>query len=136
MYRLLERIEKLEAENASLREENAQLRAENKELKARLGQNSSNSHKAPSGEGYHKKPALAKITGKKKGGQKGHKGNTLQMVSQADQVVCCTAQACSCGADLSAQLHQVVETRQVFELPEPKLQVIEYRRMSSTCTGA
>ncbi len=133
VYRLLERIEKLEAENAALREENAQLRAENKELKARLAQNSGNSHKPPSGEGYDKKPALAKVTGKKKGGQKGHKGNTLQMVSQADQVVACKAQVCSCGADLAAQLHQVVETRQVFDLPEPKLQVIEYRRMSSNC---
>ena len=133
VYRLLERIEKLEAENAALREENAQLRAENKELKARLAQNSSNSHKPPSEEGYHKKPALAKATGKKKGGQKGHQGNTLQMVARADQVVACKAQVCSCGADLSAQLHRVVETRQVFDLPEPKLQVIEYQRMSSNC---
>jgi transposase len=27
----------------------------------------------------------------------------------------------------------VVESRQVFDLPEPKLQVLEYRRMSGSC---
>jgi len=142
VYRLVERLEKLEvdnaqlkAENAALRQENADLRAENKELKARLGQNSSNSHKPSSQEGYHKKPALAKESGKKQGGQKGHRGQTLQMVSQADQVLECKAEVCSCGADLSAELCRVVETRQVFDLPEPKLQVIEYRRMSSNCSG-
>ena len=142
VYQLLERIEKLEAdnarltaENAALRAENAQLREENKELKARLAQNSSNSHKAPSQEGYQKKPALPKESGKKQGGQKGHKGNTLQMVSRADHIIECKPQVCSCGADLWAAVSRVAETRQVFDLPEPKLQVIEYRRMSCACPG-
>jgi len=150
VYRLLERIEKLEAdnahlkaENAALRKENAQLREENREFKARLAQNSRNSHKPPSGEGYHKKPALPKESGKKQGGQKGHKGNTLSMVSQADQVVECKPEVCSCGADLSAVVGQVAESRQVLDLircsssapdlPQPKLEVIEYRRMSCSC---
>lgn len=140
MYRLLERIEKLEAnqaqlqtENAALRQENAALGAENKELKARLAQNSQNSHKPPSQEGYHKKPALPKATGKKQGGQQGHKGNTLQMVSQADQVVECKPEVCSCGAGLWEVALRVVESRQVFDLPQPKLSVIEYRRMSCNC---
>jgi transposase len=140
VYQLLERIEKLEAdnaqlkaENAALRAENAQLREENKELKARLGQTSSNSHRPPSGEGYHKKPALPKESSKKQGGQKGHKGNTLQMVCQPDQVVECKAEVCSCGADLWAVVSRVAESRQVFDLPEPKLAVIEYRRMSCAC---
>jgi transposase len=142
VYRLLERIEKLEADNAqlkadnaALRAENASLKAENKELKARLAQNSSNSHKPPSGEGYHKKPALPKATGKKQGGQPGHRGNTLQMACQVDQVVECKPQVCSCGATLSAGLLRVVESRQVFDLPQPKLEVIEYRRMSGSCAA-
>lgn len=42
--RLLLRIEELEAENADLRRQ--------------LGQNSSNSHKPPSSEGYSKKPLI------------------------------------------------------------------------------
>jgi len=142
VHRLLERIEKLEAdnaqlkaENAALRQENAGLRAENKELKARLSQSSHNSHKPPSQEGYHKKPALPKQGGKKQGGQKGHQGRTLQMVSRVDQVVECRPAACSCGAHLPAGALRVVESRQVFDLPEPKLAVIEYQRMSGSCPG-
>ncbi|MFN8347863.1 MAG: DUF6444 domain-containing protein [Spirosomataceae bacterium] len=65
--RLLLRIEELEAENADLRRQ--------------LGQNSSNSHKPPSGEVYLKKPlikpALSKPAGKKPGGRSGHSGKTL-----------------------------------------------------------
>ncbi len=135
VYRLLERIEKLEAENAALRQENAELRAENQELKARLAQNSSNSHKPPSQEGYHKKPALPKEGGKKQGGQKGHRGGTLQMVSSIDQVVECKPAVCSCGAPLPVEALKVVESRQVFDLPQPKLEVIEYRRMSGSCVA-
>lgn len=133
VYQLLERIEKLEAENAALRAENAALREENAELKARLAQNSQNSHKPPSQAGYPKKAALPKASGQKQGGQKGHKGNTLQMVRLADLVVECKAEVCSCGAALCAQPGQVVESRQEFDLPQAKLLVREYRRMSSAC---
>lgn len=73
--RLLLRIEELEAENADLRRQ--------------LGQNSSNSHKPPSSEGYSKKPlikaALPKSEGKKSGGQRGHTGKTLQLVEHPDR---------------------------------------------------
>ena len=117
----------------ALRRENAELRQQTGELKARLAQNSSNSHKPPSGEGYQKKPALPKTGLKKQGGQKGHKGNTLQMVLLADQVVACKPGVCSCGADLAGAPGQVVEARQVFDLPEPKLLVSEYRRMRCNC---
>ena len=133
VYQLLARIEKLEAENTALRKENAELRQENGELKARLAQNSRNSHKPSSGEGYQKKPALPKTGHKKQGGQKGHKGNTLQMVRLADQVVECKPQVCSCGANLGAAVGQVVESRQVFDLPEPKLLVRKYRRIHCSC---
>ena len=133
VYQLLARIEKLEAENTALRKENTELRQENGELKARLAQNSRNSHKPASLEGYQKKPALPKTGPKKQGGQKGHKGNTLQMVLLADQVVACKPQVCSCGADLTRAPGQVVESRQVFDLPEPKLLVTEYRRMCCNC---
>ena len=74
--RLLLRIEELEAENADLRRQ--------------LSQNSSNSHKPPSSEGYAKKPlikaALPKSSGKKPGGQHGHTGKTLQFVANPDHI--------------------------------------------------
>jgi transposase len=119
VYWFLERIEKLEAENAALRQENAELRAENQELKARLAQNSSNSHKPPCQEGYHQKPALPKEGGKKQGGQKGQRGGTLQLVSSIDQVVERKPAVSSCGAPLPVEALKVVESRQVLELPQP-----------------
>ncbi len=55
------------------------------------------------------------------------------MVLLADQVIECKPEACSCGTELGAAPGQVVESRQVFDLPEPKLVVREYRRMRCNC---
>jgi regulator of replication initiation timing len=70
---LLARVSMLESESTILRAENAVLRAENLSLKARLGQDSSNSYKPPSSDGYAQKPAAAfnRKTGKKVGVQLG-----------------------------------------------------------------
>jgi hypothetical protein len=61
----------------------AALRAHIAELERRLGLNSSNSGKPPSSDGL-KKPgrvsSLRERSGKKPGGQKGHKGETLRQV--------------------------------------------------------
>ena len=83
---LLARVSVLEAENAVLRAENTALRAENLALKARLDQDSSNSDKPPSSDGYAKKPAPAfnRKTGKKVGGQFGHEGHNLELVAFPD----------------------------------------------------
>ena len=68
---------------AALQAENASLKARLAELERRLGLNSSNSGKPPSSDGL-KKPArvtsLRDRSGKKPGGQKGHKGETLRQV--------------------------------------------------------
>src|SRR6266571_3653556 len=68
----------------------AALRAQIAELERRLGLNSSNSGKPPSSDGL-KKPArvssLRERSGKKPGGQKGHKGETLRQVADPNDVV-------------------------------------------------
>src|SRR5436190_2150915 len=66
------------------------LRAHIAELERRLGLNSSNSGKPPSSDGL-KKPArvssLRERSGKKPGGQKCHKGETLRQVTDPDEGV-------------------------------------------------
>lgn len=103
------------------------------ELERRLNQNSENSHKPPSSDGMEKKPAFPRSKGGKRGGQWKHKGDTLKMSSTPDHIQECAARVCSCGADLSSADSQIKECRQVFDLPEPKLEITEYRLIQRKC---
>ena len=146
-FRLIVRIEALEAENRqlgakmlSLEAENRQmaariqsLEAENEQLRARLKANSQNSHLPPSSDGPRKQPAIPRKRGGPKGGKKGHKGDTLKMVANPEETVPCRPTVCSCGQVLEGIEGRIVERRQVFNLPEPKLQVTEYQRLVCKC---
>ena len=130
---LLERIAALEAENL-------RLKAENEELRRRLGLNSENSHKPPSSDGYRKKsvrPALPKEGKRAVGGQVGHQGTTLRQVEKPDKVEVHLPGFCSiCGRRVEAEEeYKVIGKRQVFDLPEPKLEVIEHRLGEVECCG-
>ncbi len=57
------------------------------ELKEQLGKNSKNSSKPPSSDGPAKPKSLRKKSGKKPGGQKGHKGNGLSLFATPDETV-------------------------------------------------
>jgi transposase len=109
------------------------LKAENSELRARLSSNSRNSSKPPSSDGYTKKPALPKKLKGKKGGQIGHKGNTLEQSQEPDQMVTCKPERCACGHAFSEQEMELSEKRQVFDLPQPKLEVTEYQIYKGIC---
>ena len=108
-----------------------------KELKARLDKNSRNSNKPPSSDGLQKppkpKPAFPREKGKKSGGQKGHKGKTLEIVSQADHYNKILPEHCSCGNPLDKTKAAVLEIRQVFDIPAPKLEVTEHQKLGCTC---
>ncbi|MCX7975631.1 MAG: transposase, partial [Bellilinea sp.] len=151
---ILSRLEKLEAENmlwqaekmrlqkeiGQLRAENARLHADNAELKRLLGQNSQNSHKLPSRDGYRNKrlkAAMPKTEKRGRGGQPGHKGWTLRAVEQADLVeVHLPVECCVCHRKIqSDEAYRVVSRRQVFDLPQPKLEVTEHRAGEITCCG-
>jgi len=75
---LEEEILALKEENRLLREENAELKRLLQEVLDKLNKNSSNSSKPPSSDIIRTK-SLRISTGKKAGGQKGHKGTTLQI---------------------------------------------------------
>lgn len=96
------------------------MQTEMDELKARLDQNSQNSNRPPSGDGFSKpKPAFPKKK-RIKGGQFGHRGNTLKRVENPDMVIDCEPTSCSCGVAKWTEEVEIIDSRQVFELPEPR----------------
>jgi len=110
-----------------------ELKAEVRELNSRLNQNSQNSNRPPSSDGFQKpKPAFSKKK-KRGGGQIGHRGNTLKRVAQPDVVVDCEPLDCVCGKPQWTEEVEIGEARQVFDLPEPRLEVSEYRRIKRVC---
>jgi len=131
---LPDNIEDLKLIVLKLLEENQQLKVRIKELEMQLNSNSHNSSKPPSTDGFKKKTILPKIKYDKKGGQKGHKGNTLKKIINPDIIEQIPLIICpDCGGDLSQIQKVVSEARQVFDLPEPKLLVTEYRNEKCTC---
>ena len=128
------------AQEARHAAEMAAMRARIAELERRLGLDSSNSGKPPSSDGL-KKPArvssLRERSGKKRGGQKGHPGETLCRVETPDTVIDHYPAACAgCGAALSAEMATGHTARQVFDLPEPRpLIVTEHRTHECRCAA-
>ena len=114
-------IVQLRAENAVLREQLTAALAELQELKARLGKDSHNSSKPPSSDGLKRQlprtRSLRRASGKRTGGQLGHPGETLHLVTQPDVVaehrptVCATCQG---ALDAAAEVVGVGERRQVY----------------------
>jgi transposase len=116
------------------------LKARIAELERRLGLNSSNSGKPPSSDGLKKPPARTRSSrepsGRKPGGQKGHKGETLQQVAEPDSVVDHFPSSCaSCSAAVTPAMSTGHSARQVFDLPEPRLLVTEHRAHDCVCAG-
>ena len=106
-------------------------------LEEQISKNSRNSSKPPSSDGLKKsgpKPkSLRKRSGKKPGGQKGHKGHTLEKSKEPDFIIPLSVTTCSCSADLSGVEAVGHDCRQVFEIPEPKLEVYEYQGEIKIC---
>jgi transposase len=118
---------------AALESTISKLEAENAQLKARLHLDSHNSHNPPSSDGLHKTPAFPKEKGGKIGGQKGHEGHTLEMAENPDHIVICKPCKCPCGQDLLQQPVSILARRQVFDLPEPRLEITEYQVVRVVC---
>ena len=133
---LLLEIAELKAQLAKALARIEELEKENAELKARLGMNSSNSSLPPSSDRFKKKDkkrSLRKKSSKPSGGQIGHKGSTLEKVNNPDYVVELKHEICSCGHSLNEVVPNEVKTRQVFDIPEIKINVTEYQVHIKTC---
>jgi len=126
----------LTVEVVALRAQNTTLRARVVELEAQVGTNSKNSSTPPSADGMGK-PApksLRTASGRKPGGQGGHRGTTLTQVADPDVVVRHEPPACTgCGADLGQAPQAGTTRRQVFDLPPIELTVTEHQLISRRC---
>ena len=129
-------IKDLEAVIKDLGAEIKDLGAENQQLKSKAAKNSSNSSKPPGSEPYKKgKPkSRRKKSGKKLGGQLGRIGKTLEPVSNPNHIIIHAPHEChSCQASLSDVKGRCIETRQVFDIPEPQIEVTEHRAEEKKC---
>ena len=106
------------------------------ELEQKLAKNSHNSSKPPSSDGFLKPnpQSLRKPSNRKSGGQPGHEGTTLKMVEEPDQVQLHRVQSrCECGCCLEKEPIIGYERRQVFDIPEIKINVTEHRAEIKRC---
>jgi transposase len=107
------------------------------ELERQLAASSRNSSKPPSSDGLDK-PAPKSLrgrSGRRPGGQPGREGRTLRQVADADEVVIHEPGICAgCGADLPTgdRLAGVI-CRQVFDIPQITVRVVEHRLLSRWC---
>ena len=112
-----------------------ELRKQVNELQGQLAKNSQNSSKPPSSDGLNKPAPKSLRQGGQRptGGQKGHPGRTLKKVTQPDMTVQHEPppQCDACGRALSE--HEVVETRQVFDLPPLRYEVTQHQVLQVQC---
>ena len=112
------------------------------DLKAELAiyknkKNSGNSHIPPSQDAGRpaKNQSLRVKSGKKPGGQFGHSGTTLACSGPADITCDHFAGYCSrCGSDLSGQPAELLEQRQVIDLPVIKALRTAHNIYRKTCS--
>ena len=111
------------------------------ELERQVGLNSANSGKPPSSDGQ-RKPAASRRTqstrggsGKRSGGQPGHKGTTLRQTADPDHIETHRPPRCAdCGQPLTAADSVSFARRQVFDIPPPpRVEVTEHQAHTCQC---
>jgi transposase len=130
-------VGQLRGENAELREENLRLKVRVSELEERLGQNSKNTSKPPSSDPPWLPPPPPKTSsGRKPGGQPGHKGHQRELVPEAevDEIIPVKPTQCrDCGAALRGE-DPTPRRHQVAEIPPIKPRITEYQ-IHALCCG-
>jgi transposase len=128
------------AQNATLAAQNQELVDQVRQLQARLAQatkDSHNSSKPPSSDplGRKRPRSQRQKSGKKPGGQLGHRGETLRLVAVPDEVVAHRPAVCAtCQLTLDAAAPaEGYERRQVHEVPPVRLLVREHRALHVRC---
>ena len=137
LVELSARVDQLTADFALLKAENIALRERVRTLEGQLAKDSHNSNKPPSSDGLSK-PApksLRPPSQRPTGGQPGHPGHTLRMVEKPDRTVTHRVERCkACGQSLDTVHPDRIERRQVYDLPEPKLEITEHQGETKVCS--
>jgi transposase len=112
----------------------AELEERVKSLEDQINKNSRNSSKPPSTDTFRKIKGQRKPSGRPVGGQKGHKGHTLEMAEKPDREIVHQVARCEfCGRSLCDVEATNYERRQVFDLPPIKVEVFEHQAESKIC---
>jgi transposase len=131
-----QRIAAQEQQIVALQQLVGQMQARVQELEGRLAKDSHNSSKPPSSDGLKRKTkSLRQKSGKKAGGQLGHRGETLRLVATSDEVVEHRPAHClHCQTPLANAEVVLRERRQVHDLPPVvRLLVREHRALHVRC---
>jgi transposase len=137
---LQSKVTTLQSNLANVQSENEALKTRNAELERQLKTNSTNSHKPPStdfGKNKNKNTSVLfpRIGDKKQGGQPGHRGKTLEITATPDDQIYLRPSVCTCGMSLKDVAGTIEESRQVFDVPTPKLVVTQFNKVACICPG-
>lgn len=133
------KVKAFEGRDKDREERIKELQDQIKELQGRLAKDSHNSSSPPSKDRARdrKNRSLRKPSGKKPGGQSGHKGHTLNLVDNPTQTIRLVPKTCEhCGGSLAGTKQENVERRQTFDVPERvSMEVTEYQAPEVKCPG-
>jgi len=117
IWRQTREIEKLQTENAALR--------------GVLNQHSGNSSKAPSSDGYKKIHNSRAPTGRKPGGQVGHRGHEPVFFETPTEIIEVKAKKCKCGSQVNYSDGSY--TKKQYVDIEIVTNITEYREYKGKC---
>lgn len=133
----------LTKENTGLKQEVLKLRNENRTLHSKVLGLEKESQKPEryklinqdkKSDKTKKTVSLRNKSGKKPGGQKGHKGTTLEMVANPDETIVHRKNRCDrCGRSLANTQETLVGRRQVADIPQIKMTITEHQIVENQC---